>query len=101
MSNVVSISRWGSVTDTSNVLEKFASCDLFIRSRIIPPPLGSVVFHFEGGKVELTGKVTTIRGEDCEIVVRNGVPQLRGSDRQAVDMFCSIHREIELLQIAC
>lgn len=99
MSNVVSVARWGNVTNTHNVLDKFASCDKFIRSRIQPPPVGSVVFHFEGGRVEITGQVTTIRGEDCEVVIRNGIPQLRGSETQAVEMFCSIHREIELLQM--
>jgi hypothetical protein len=98
MGDVVSVAQWGNVTNTRNVLEKFASCDKFIRSRILPPPVGSVIFNFEGGKVEMTGRVTIIRGGDCEIVIRNGVPQLRGSEHQAVEMFCSIHREIELLQ---
>lgn len=100
-SNVVSVSKWGSVTNTQNVLKKFAACDQFIRSRIEPPPVGSFIFHFEEGRVDITGHVTTIRGDECEIVIRNGVPVLHGREDQAVAMYCAIHRELELLKARC
>lgn len=99
MNNVVVVPQWGRKTSKGNVREKFASCDKFIRSRIEPPPLGSVTFRFEDGTVEMTGLVTTITGDDCEIVIRKGIVVLSGSEEQAVEMFCSIHRAIEQFQI--
>lgn len=95
MGEVVHVAAWGKVANRDNVVEKFISCDKFIRSKVVPPPLGSIVFNFQGGKVEITGDVTNIIGDECEIVIRQGHVRIIGSEECAVSMFCAIHREIE------
>jgi hypothetical protein len=101
MSNVVTVAKWGRVPNTANVADKFLSCDRFIRSRIVPPPVGSIMFAFKGGKVTITGDTTTISGGDCEVVIRGTFICINGCEQMAADMFCSIHREIEELKSVC
>lgn len=100
MGEVVSVPQWGRVANKSNVIEKFISCDKFIRSKCVPPPLGSIMFAFKGGKVIITGDTTNITGGDCEIVIRGNFVCINGCTDKAVDMFCSIHREIEEIKCA-
>jgi hypothetical protein len=102
MTNVISVPQWGKATNTNNVIEKLISCNNFIRSKIVPPPLGSVIFNFQGGKVTLTGELTQITGDDdCEIIIRGDHVCLNGSISQAVSIFCNIHREIEEIKAQC
>lgn len=101
MGEVVTVSRWGRVANKDNVIEKFASCDQFIRSKVVPPPIGSVVFTFRGGKVTITGDTTSIVGGDCDIVIRGNYVCINGCIEHAVSMFCSIHREIEEVAGVC
>lgn len=100
MGNVISVPQWGPRIDRNNLIEKLISCDKFIRSKIVPPPVGSVIFNFQGGRATITGHTTKIAGGDCEIVIRGDHVQINGCTDHAVDMFCSIHREIEEVQCA-
>jgi hypothetical protein len=101
MGDVVSVSAWGHATNRVNVVEKFVSCDKFIRSKVVPPPIGSIVFNFSGGRVTITGDHTHIVGDECEITIHAEIVCLNGSHECAVDLFCSIHREIEEIKIGC
>lgn len=100
MGKVISVPQWGQKIDRENVIEKLLSCDHFIRSKIIPPPVGSVIFNFQGGRATITGATTTIMGGDCEIMIRGDRVQINGCTDNAIEMFCSIHREIEEVQSA-
>lgn len=97
MGKVITVPQWGNARPPidDRLVQKFVSCDQFIRSKVVPPPLGSIVFCFKGGKVTITGDTTSIAGGDCEIVVRGNFVHIGGSEAQASAIFCSIHREIE------
>ena len=94
----ISFAKWVRAATTENVSEKFLSCDGFIRSKCVPPPLGSIFFAFQGGKVTITGDTTNIKGGDCEIIIRGNYVCINGCPEKAVEMYCSIHREIEEIQ---
>lgn len=98
MPDVIRVPQWWNrKPDNESILEKFVSCDRFIRARIIPPPVGSIVFNFHGGVVTLTGGITTVTGGDCEIRIYKGVVNLRGSVECAEGMYSSIRDEIKHL----
>lgn len=99
MGNVIQVAAWGSKKELNidSVKQKLHSCDRFIRSRFIPPPLGNVVFNFASGKVTVCHTTTCISGEDCQVVIRGSEVQIIGETDDAIALFCAIHREIENL----
>lgn len=98
MGEVIQVSGWGKKQpNIEAVKQKLLSCDRFIRSRFIPPPLGNVVFNFASGKVTVCNSCTCITGEDCQVVIRESEVQIIGDTDDAINLFCAIHREIETL----
>lgn len=98
LGNVIQITGWGNRTpDTA--IKKLLSCDRFIRSRFLPPPMGNVVFNFSTGKATVSRECTVISGDDCEVIIRGDDVQIIGSTEHATELFCSIHREIETLNL--
>lgn len=99
MGSVVMVARWGRTgVSVTEVREKMRALDSFIRSRIEPPPVGSVVFNFAGGRVTMTGDVTQISSDECEVMVQCGEVIVSGAYECASAMHCAIHREIEELR---
>lgn len=98
MTNVIQVASWGKKQpEIGAVKQKLLSCDRFIRSRFIPPPLGNVVFNLGSGKVTVCHNVTCITGDDCQVVIRDEDVQIIGEQDDAITLFCAIHREIETL----
>jgi hypothetical protein len=97
MGQVIQVTTWGKKDCPNEAIRKLLSCDQFIRSRFVTPPMGNVVFNFEHGSVTVCGSQTIISGDDCQIIIREKDVQLIGSVEEAIQMFCSIHREIENL----
>jgi hypothetical protein len=98
MSNVHYVREWATKARSADIRGKMIGLNEFIRSRIAPPPVGSVIFNFKGGKVSLTGNITQITGGDCEVMIQGDNVIMSGCDLNAVDMFVSIHCEIEELR---
>jgi hypothetical protein len=98
MGEVVSVAAWGRAANRMSVIEKFVACNRFIRSKVVPPPMGSIVFNFAGGKVTITGEVTHITGPDCDVTIQRDYALVSGSLDCADAVFCSINREIEQIR---
>jgi hypothetical protein len=98
MSNVHYVREWAVKPKSDDIRGKMKGLNEFIRSRISPPPVGSVIFNFKGGKVSLTGNITQITGGDCEVMIQGENVILSGCGLNAVDLYVSIHREIEELR---
>lgn len=98
--NVVHLKNWFGNPKIIEINRKLLSLDRFIRSKVIPPQIGLAVFQFDGGKVSLTTKLTTMQCHGCEVTVRGNDVQVRGKPECAYDMYCAIHKEIEDVQDA-
>lgn len=102
MGSVVVVPQWGqSGVSVASVRANMVSLDQFIRSKVEPPPLGSIVFNFDGGKVVVTGDTTQITGDEFEAMVEGDQVEMVGCLIAANAMFCAIHREIEEIKSRC
>lgn len=94
--SVVFVRRWfDRQKDYASVEREFKSLNRFIRSRIIPPPIGSATFTFRSGSVILSGPFTRIVGKTCEILMSESEFEIVGDYLDAYGMVKEIENEIK------
>lgn len=67
--SVILVDKWFNNPKCKATEERFLSIDRLVRSRIIPPPLGSITFKFENGCFTITGNHSRVLGAESEVVM--------------------------------
>lgn len=91
---VVYVEKWGRAPSEPHIREGFVGLDQFVRSRIIPPPIGSITFSFKTGKFTMCGLVSRIRGNTCEVLIEGTDVTIIGNPMEARGMVAHIEAEI-------
>jgi hypothetical protein len=97
--NVVYVDKWRKRVDEKSVSNGFLRLDDFVRSRIIPPPIGTITFSFKTGKYSLCGDTSRVRGYCCEVLIADGEVSVIGNPFEAGEMVAHIEAEIEALPL--
>lgn len=97
--NVIYVEKWAKRPCTKVAQSDFLRLDGFVRSRIIPPPIGSITFSFKSGKFTMTRCLTRIRGGRCEVLIADGVASFIGNPSEAALMVKHIEAEIHGLPL--